>query len=77
MKNTKNLLLFLLLFISSYFTQAQDVDFTELGRRIATTCASIKPGDVVVIYGGKIRQRANSPTTFRWPMRLFPSTGWL
>lgn len=53
MRITKNLLLFLLIFISSYFVQAQDVDFKELGKRIATTSASIKPGDVVVVYGGK------------------------
>lgn len=53
MRNTKNLLFLLLLFISSYSVQAQDVDFAALGKRIATTCASIKPGDVVVIYGGK------------------------
>lgn len=53
MKNIKNHLFLLLLFVGGYFAQAQDTDFAELGKRIATTCAGIKPGDVVVIYGGK------------------------
>lgn len=53
MKTIKINLLCLLLLSGIYYAQAQDVNFAELGKRIATTSASIKPGNVVVIYGGK------------------------
>ena len=53
MKTFRINLLALLLLMGGYFLQAQSPDFAELGKRIATTSANIKPGDVVVIYGGK------------------------
>jgi len=40
-----------LLFSSSVF--AQDAKFDELAKRVVNVSANVKPGDVVVVYGGK------------------------
>ena len=33
--------------------KAQEMDYGELARRVVKTSANVKPGDVVVVYGGK------------------------
>ena len=38
---------------ASSAAKAQEMDYGELARRVVKTSANVKPGDVVVVYGGK------------------------